>query len=261
MSIEAIVSPPMAESGRSSLAVLNLPSGYIDESNTLHTEITIREMDGRDEDLLANQKIPMQSRMNKLLESCVQSIGSYSQKDSNWSSILLDLPVLDRVWILLQLRIVTLGPIFSAKIVCQNEECKKSSQQNVDLNDLQVVGLKDPMKRTYSGVLPKSKKEFVCKIFNGNDENKLTKLIQKNSEDLISLAIWGRLLKLGDKHAPIDLESIKSLSLLDRQYLRNQFKVNEGEIDQKMECFCPSCGHEFSQSIEFDSNFFFPSET
>jgi hypothetical protein len=126
---------------------------------------------------------------------------------------------------------------------------------------LKVVGLKDPAKRSYSGTLPKSKLEYVCKVFNGRDENKLSTMMKNNPEDMISLAIAARILKLGDKTAPILLSSVKSLSLLDRQYLRNQFKVNEGEIDQKLECVCPACSNEFVQNIEFDANFFFPSET
>ena len=251
----------VGEVGKSSTAILELPSGYLDESGVLHREIVLREMDGRDEDILSNQKISMQSRMNKLTENCIQSIGPYSKSDTRWSDIVLSLPVIDRLWIVLQIRILTVGNIFTAQVKCPNDECGKYSQQNVDLNDFAVTGLAEPDKRSYSGVLPRSNKPYVCKIFTGADEGKLAKVAQKNKDDLMSLAIASRLLSLDGKSAPIGLDALKSLSVLDRQHLRNAFKKHEGEIDRKMVCTCRFCDTEFEESIDLDTaNFFFPSE-
>jgi len=252
---------PLAEAGKSSQAVLYLPSGYLDEEGKVHTEIVIREMDGRDEDLLANQKIPVTNRLGKMVENCIISIGPYNQKTEGWSDIVKSLPVVDRVWILLQIRVLTVGPIYSAKVQCPNPECGKYSQQNTDLNDFKVTGITEAEKRSYSGILPKSKKSYVCKVMTGADETKLSKLAQKNSEDLISLMISVRLLSLDGKPAP-SIAELKSLSLKDRQHLRNEFKKHEGEIERTIECTCPYCDTEFQSEIEFDhQGFFFPSET
>lgn len=251
----------IGEAARSSQATLELPTGYLDEQGRLHRAIVIREMDGRDEDLLANQKIPVGARLSRMIENCILSIGSHRQQDAGWSDIVQSLPVIDRLWILLQLRILTVGPIFSAKIQCPAEGCQRYSLQNVDLNDLPVHGISEPEKRTYGGKLPKSGRDFVCRVMTGADESRLTKMAQKNPEDLVSIAIASRLVSL-DAKSPVSIPDVKSLSLVDRQHLRNLFKKHEGEIDRDMECSCPHCGTEFRQEIDFDSpNFFFPSET
>lgn len=258
------VSPvqPMAEVPRSSFAELQLPSGYLDEAGVLHTTLSLREMTGDDEDQLANNKISIQIRMNRMLQNCIQSIGPYNKTDARWSDIVLSLPIIDRLWILIQLRIVSIGPIFSAKVRCQNEECAKFSSQNIDLNDFKVEGLAFPDKKTYQGVLPKSGKEFLCRIFNGHDEERLSKSIKKNEADLMSLSIASRLMKLGDKNAPLGIADVKALSVVDRQYLRNQFTKHEGSLDRSMECECPLCGFAFEEEIDLNNaNFFFPSET
>jgi hypothetical protein len=131
----------------------------------------------------------------------------------------------------------------------------------VDLNEFKVVGLLDPEKRSYSGVLPRSQKPYVCKVFTGADEGKLAKIAQKNKDDLMSLALASRLLSLDGKPAPISVNELKMLTVLDRQHLRNEFKKHEGEIDRKMECTCRHCDTEFEETIDLDSaNFFFPSE-
>ena len=250
----------LSEEGKSSATVLELPSGYLDETGNLHREIYLREMDGRDEDILSNQKISMQSRMNKLTENCIISIGPFNKSDPRWPDIVLSLPVIDRLWIIMQIRILTVGPIFSAQVKCPDAECGKYSQQNVDLNEFEVKGLVEPEKRSYSGTLPKSGKAYVCKIFTGADEGKLSKVAQKNKEDLMSLAISSRLLSLDGRPAP-SLNELKSLSVLDRQHLRNMFKKHEGEIDRSMECTCRFCDLEFTETIDLDTaNFFFPSE-
>lgn len=253
---------PMAEAGKSSLGVLQLPSGYLDEAGSLHQEITIREIDGRDEDLLANQKIPVNNRISKMIENCILSIGPYNQSTVGWSDIVKSLPVIDRLWVLIQMRILSVGPIYSAKVQCPNEECRQFSQQNVDLNDFHVTPILNPEKRSYSGLLPKSQKAYVCKVMTGADEAKMFKMAQKNSEDYASLAIFARLLSLDGKPGPIAIGELKRLSLMDRQHLRNEFKKHEGEIDRSMECVCKYCETEFKQEIDFDhANFFFPSET
>jgi hypothetical protein len=203
--------------------------------------------------------MPMHVRMNKILENCVTRIGDHENKSLSWASVIRSLVVTDRLHLLLKIRILSLGPLFSAKCECANEDCKYISNQTVDLNDFVIEGLKDPYKRQWSGVLPKSKWSYTAKSQTGREEAKLAKHSQ--SKDLMSLAILGRLVELNGKEK-ISLQTIKKLSLIDRQHLRKEFADQEGDIIKNIEYECPDCGHENKQEVDIaTTNFFFPTET
>jgi hypothetical protein len=220
----------------------------------LHKEALLQEMTGREEDILSSPKMSAVQKTGQILENCVQSLGTYDHKSEKFKHYVKSLCLNDRLFLLIQIRIISLGKLFDFKITCPH--CNKPSNQTVSLEDFKVEGLKDPMMQTWSGVLPKSKKTYKCRIQDGYEEEKQEKN-SKNENDILSLLIMSRLKELDGK--PCTLDTVKKLPMMDRNYLRNEMKKSEGSIDNEVEIACPHCKEEFKTEIDIGSpSFFFP---
>jgi hypothetical protein len=251
---DAPVLQPLSDVAKSSVGSYELPTGYIDGDGVLHTAVVVREITGEEEDILASRKMPMYVRMNKVIENCVLSIGTIKNGCPEWSKIIKDLIVTDRLFLLIKIRIVTLGELFSFKAQCPSEACGKYSSQTTSLEEFDIKGLKDPMLRSWKGKLPKSGSSYTARIQTGADEEKLAKV--SGSEDLLSLAMLARLIELNGE-SPVTLSAVKRLSSMDRQFLRSDFEVHEGDIDNTVQVTCPHCGNEFSDEVSIASPSFF----
>lgn len=235
-----------------------LPTGYLDEAGVLHRDVVVREITGVEEDLLGSRKMPIHVRMEKIIQNCTESIGTLSEKNSaNWSRIIKGLPVSDRLFLLLKIRTVSIGAPFKFKTQCTS--CGEVSDQVVSLDDFKISGLPDPSVRHWKGVLPRSKKPYTAKVQTGFEEEKIASL--STSEDMLTLAIIARLVDF-DGEQPVKLASIKHLTMADRDYLRNDFKSHEGNVDNEVDVVCPKCDVEFKTAIDIGTpSFFFPSVT
>lgn len=248
---------PIGDAAKSSVDSLFLPTGYLDEEGNLHTELFIKEMTGEEEDILTSKKMTVYARMNRIMENCVLSIGKYDQKSSRWKDVIRSLIASDRLFIVLQLRILSLGQVFSQK--CQCGECEMFSNQNVNLNDFVIPTLKEPTKRTWTVTLPQSKKMILLKVQDGYAEAALQK--HAESLDLLSIAMLGRVVEI-DGQQPVKVGMLKKLSFKDRQFIRNEFRAKEGEFETVLEYECGNCGAENKDEIHIGHpSFFFPSET
>lgn len=244
----------LCEGGKSSYSKVQLPTGLLDSNNVLHRDALLGEMTGREEDILSSPKMSAVQKTAQILENCIQSIGEYDKKHDKFKHYVKSLCLNDRLFLLIQIRVISLGKLFDFKITCPH--CFKASNQTVSLDDFKVEGLKDPMSQTWTGILPKSKKSYKCRIQDGYEEEKQEKN-SKNENDILSLLIMSRLKELDGK--PCSLEDVKKLSMLDRNHLRNQMKKSEGSIDNEIEIECPHCNKEFKTEIDIGSpSFFFP---
>jgi hypothetical protein len=247
----------MVEEGQSGVCTVELPTGFLDADGKLYKTVHLKEMTGVEEDILASKKMNVTHKISKIIENCVTQIGPYKQSEAGWTQKISELVTTDRLFILIRIRILSLGSTLNFRFECPNEDCKKTSPQSVLLEDFKISGLRDPMLREWSGVLPRSKKTFECKVQTGGDDERQSTLL--NAEDSFSQVFLMRLSKLGD--AAPTLKDIKSLSTFDRQFLRSQLKNNEGEIDNTVEISCPHCETEVKHEMDIGTpDFFFPSE-
>lgn len=246
----------MVDGGKSSFSKVTLPTGLLDEEGKLHTDVLLTEMTGCEEDILSSSRMTAVQKTSAILENCTMQIGSIDKSDNKFKHYLKSLCLNDRLFLLIQIRIVSLGKMFDFKITCPL--CTKSSNQTVNLDDFKVDGLTDPTKQEWSGILPRSKKKYKCHVQTGYEEEKQEKL-KYNDEDLLSLIIMSRLKELDGKE--VTLAEVKKLSAMDRKHIRAEMKKAEGSIDNEVEMTCPHCKHEFKSEIDIGSaNFFFPSE-
>ena len=237
--------------GSSSVTGFELPTGYLDDEGVLHKSIVITEMTCVEEDILTAKRMNHIQKIGKILENCIQSIGTVQKGDPSWLKAVRSLTASDRMASLIAIRVLSLGDSFSFKVKCPH--CEKESNQTASLSEFKISGLPNPYERAWKGILPRSKKGYECKILTGLDEDKNA----VDAPDPMTQLILSRLISLAGKKPSI--EDVKKLSSMDRNHLRLEVRSKEGEIDNEIEIECPHCQEEFKSELSIgNASFFFP---
>lgn len=238
------------ETPKSTHGLYDLPCGYIDPQGVLHVEAHVREMTGREEDLLASNKISPQKKINALLTACTERIGNITDK-AKIAEVLSLLTQGDRVFLLIALRRTTLGDELPLEEECPS--CNVKGNYVADIGTLDIKRMADPMKRVFDLALP-SGKTARFRVSAGADEERIAKV---PDEEKPSMSLLCRVELLNGK--PPTMLDIKSLGWKDRQALRSAFEDTDGGVDSVLELGCPACGHEFKRDLDLGSpGFFFP---
>lgn len=233
----------------------DLPCGYLDPDGVLHTDIELSELTGEEEDIILSN-LPSARIMDKLLANCVTRIGTITRK-TVIRDLARDLLSGDRVYAMIALRRLTHGDAYKWTTKCS--ECGEKSGQVLDLRDLEVQKMADPMVRVFDAMLPKSDLSVRWKAMNGHMEVQREKVLKKSKGDRGSVPILLRLEQLGGK--PVNMPALKKLPMGDRQYLRSQFDKLEGGVDTDVDVNCASCLAEFKTTLDITQpSFFFPTE-
>lgn len=250
ITLSEVVLQNQLETPKSPHGSYELPCGYIDDNGELHTEVHLREMTGREEDILAAPKLSPQRKINQVIINCVESIGSITDKNLI-TQIVPNLPVGDRVFLIISLRRVSLGDEFPVEDKCP--ACSAKNGYILDLGDLEVKKMADPMKRVFDVKMP-SGKSIRFRVGLGLDEDKLAKV---PDSDKPTMALLSRIELLEGK-APT-VQAVKDLSFRDRQHLRALYEETDGGVDTSLELVCPACAHTFEREMDMSElGFFFP---
>jgi len=246
----------MIEMPKSSQDTYKLIYGVVVDGRRIE-DITLREMTGYEEDILANDNLPPMERFDRIIKQCVVSIGDITDRQQI-AQIIDNMVVSDRVYLLILLRRATLGDIFRMEFTCP--QCKKKFTATVDLSTLEIKRPAEYQDEV-EVELPSGKKA-ILEVYRGATERQLARL--SKADNVLSIAILGRLKQLNgtpiDK-SPTGLEIVKSLSYRDRMFLRNKFEEMEGGVDTTLEVTCPECGYEFQSILDpAQRGFFFPQE-
>lgn len=246
---------PQLEHAKSSIDSFELPCGFIDGEGKLHTSISVTEMTGEEEEVLASRNMPSSKKINKILVNCTESIGSFSGPAV--SQIVPDLTQGDRIFLLLAIRRVTLGDEMPFLTKCP--KCEQDARFVLDLSDLEIKPMEDPSVRTYPLTLPKTGHKVIMKVLTGRGEDAITKASMRD-RDSITTAIFARVDSVNDK--PATIAELKALPLLDRNFLRSEWEDHEGGVDTEVNVDCPSCGKEYDTELDISQEGFFnPSAT
>lgn len=240
---------------KSTQGVFDLPCGFLDAQGQLHSDVVVRELTGEEEDLLGSRQMGPFQKYNELLVRCTTRIGSITGR-SEIANAVRNLPIGDRIFILMALRRVSIGDEYALEVECDNPECKSKRTYTVSLADLTVKKMPEPNRRLYDVTLP-SGATARFRISTGLDEERAMRM--DKAEDALSKAMLMRLELLNG--APPQLADVKAMKWKDRRALRDAWDKVEGGIDTSIEIQCSDCGKEFKREVQIDSNFFFPSDT
>jgi len=246
---------PEVEKSKPSLDEFELPCGYLDRDGNLHTSVTVRELTGEEEEILATRNMSPIKKINRILARCTESIGAV--QGSLVDTVIPDLTQGDRVFLLIAIRRASLGNDMPVLTKCPG--CERESRFIFDLSELEVKPMPDPLVRFYDLELPKSGQKVRMKVLTGRGEEAISKASNKGV-DIVSTAIFVRIDSLNDK--PATIKDLKSLSLSDRNFLRESWEDHEGGVDTTLEIECPSCSREYETELDISQQGFFnPSAT
>ncbi len=261
------VKPYTTNDAKPSYGALSLIGGFLykpkpDEKEVLLNKVIMREMTGKEEDMLASEKIEAFHRFSHILSSCLVKIynddGFSIETPSMMPDVVDNLTISDRMQMLLYLRMISIenGHIFTFRANCP--KCGSEFRKSVDLRELPQKQMKDPSMRVYTLELPTGRK-CTCRIILGKHEREMSKATEADAYQF-SLQIKVRLQEIDGR--PVNLQDIQGLSLRERNYIRQAFEEYEGGIDMDTSHKCTSCGVKTKVTVDIGQpGFFFHSGT
>lgn len=251
-----------------------IPCGFIDGEGKLHDTITVGEMTGYEEDILAG-KGPIVPRLNQIISNCTRRFGTLTTKHEIVGAV-SEMTAADRLAALIAIRRVSLGDLYHVKMPCPHKECNAVSRFTLDLSVIDIIQMGDQLIRSRKDEFGEEK--FVSwHIMSAEDEVWLSGK-RKRKEDVITLAMLSRIDAIdipddkgGLLHQSLDrkdkdghriaLKILKALSIRERNKIRALFREHEGSVETEIEFECPACQHEWSADMDVgQSGFFFPSD-
>lgn len=231
-----------------------------DDKTHLLDMVTIREIRGTEEDIIANESVNAGMTFHRILVNCTES---FATKDNSVvvtdrktiNKLHEDMSISDRIYMLLMIRTISVedGHIFRFNAKCSNPQCARKTLINcaVDLGGLKVNKMYNPMERIYD-YESKYGKVYRCKVRTALDDlNQGT----VNKENQATEIIKSRVLDVDGK--PATYKILKQLSFKERSDLRKMFDKKEGGVETQVDIKCDSCGLEFSTELDITQGDFF----
>lgn len=259
---------------KSTVGLFTLPCGFLDATGTLHSDVVVREITGREEDMLTGDKIPDKKKISELLTRCITRLGSLTDKSAIVAAV-PELLVGDRVFLMIAIRRTALGDNYPFKDKCP--DCEKESLMSINLGALEISPMPEPLKRSFDARLP-SRAALLAwsdegevpaaeklaptghtlrfRPANGRDEEKFSKV--KNEDEALSESLKTRVELLDGK--PPTVEALQTLTFSERAYIRDLFEEADGGVETTIEVSCPKCDFEYTRELDLGQmGFFFPS--
>lgn len=233
------------------MSKFTLPNGVNLDGN-LYNLIELNEITGEEQDILANPrpKTPFDYIepvfSNVIVDITDSDMNSVSAKAVKRDVILHHLPIQDIQFILIKLREISYGNLFTMDIEC--EHCHKQNMAGLKLDELEVFPRKDKIDEDKL-ILPKDNIPFRYKHLS------LANLLKMNFEDedsqfmksLKTSVTSFRVASLGDKK-DISSKDIKKLKAMDIEFIEEN-APDLAEPDMKVEHTCKHCGKDFEVDI------------
>ncbi|GGS77892.1 hypothetical protein GCM10010156_40870 [Planobispora rosea] len=241
---------------------LTLPVGYVDGEGTVHREVVLRKMTGREEAILADRRYQRNGGklVTELLHSCVLRLGDL-ERDGRGP--FTGMTSVDRNFLLLKLRSITFGPALEAGYTCPG--CGQAVTRTEDLDELPVrsapEGAPEVTVELEDGYVDKEGQlhtALTLRLPTGADEEAVAPQLRENPS-LGKNALLARCIKsLGDvpRHRLEALGSriLADLTMTDRRLIDRAMAQAAPGVDLVREIECTACGKTFSATIDL-SNF------
>lgn len=243
--------------------VFELPCGFVSEEGGFFPYLEVREMTGAEEDILSDRrKVKNGSAINQLLASCCKLL---ADQDGNAKLDITEemaraMTQGDRMAALLWVRKVSYGDKYVFTLKCSNDSCSKKNTFELLLSTLDLVKMKEPLKRVYDVSLPSSKDTVTFKISTGVEEQKMERMREQNSGKEATINLAARLVSVNGKTVN-PIEYLVALTVTDRDAYRKAVEAVEGGIKTRIEgpdFECRSCGQDLSTDLPIQESFFSP---
>lgn len=242
-----------------------LPNGFELDGGVWVNTYELREMSGFEEDLIADARVARDgSTVEKLLAACITKLGEVTEK-TEIAELVPKLCDADATFLLLKLRVLSLGGDFASRYKCPADGCGHEATHRVDLTK-QGIGYRDtaPPKAGFEEILTKGDGEEVPVLLRSitvGDTAKLKRGKAEHGDKIISFRLWLQTVSVRGKAVP-SAKDLQYWGTGERNQLRARLVSEEKGVDLAVTNTCPKCEGEFSTTLEMGSlDFFFPSGT
>lgn len=229
---------------------VTLPGGFIDATGALHTEATVRELNGADEEALFKPEVMKNlGRWTQLLiQRGVTRLGPFENPTNNQLGTLL---LGDRDMLLLAVRKATYGVDLQMGVNCP--ACGEPLEITHDLNNVEVRKMDNPLERTFPYKL-KSGEEVLVTLAVGSDQEAILSASANKSLPEICTQLLARCVTKDGR--PLGLEGARGLGIHDRRELMNELTARQpGPQYSKVDLDCGACGKQFPMIVDLQDLF------
>jgi hypothetical protein len=237
-----------------------LPGGLVDDAGTVHDEVELRGLCGREEELLAGHGVAgVAALVTAVLSRCVQRIGDIREVDAGVTRRLL---VADRQYILLKLREATFGDQVQGSVPCPWPDCGRRVAVSFLTTDVPIMASPDKGPVYTLTLSPEAMPEVEeaertvsFRLPTGADQELLSPLLDENEATALAGLLTHCVLRVGQDES-VDQASVSRLSPLARLEIERQMERVAPSVDLLMEAVCAECGRAFSAPFDLQRFFF-----
>jgi hypothetical protein len=231
-------------------SVVTLPGGYVTLEGEVITEAEVRELTGRDEELIfkANNAGKM---LTTILNRGTVRIGDVEATED----VLDQMFAGDRDALLLGIYRATFGPEAEVDAYCSG--CSDYKSLLIDINDdIEVKKLTDVFADAKFEVKGK-KNTYTCVLPTGKTQKELLTSSDKTLAELTTILLAGSVREINGR-AVINRTQIQEIGISDRRVLAEELTNRSfGPVVEKVEAECPDCGGKVVTPISIGSLFRF----
>lgn len=240
-----------------------LPGGYLDVDGTLHRTAEIKELSGREEELLVERSnANSAARVTEVLSRCVARIGDVEPVTTN---IARELLVGDRQFLLLKLREISVGSRIEGTVRCPWPDCGAKVDVDFATSDIPVSGAEDrfpihtfelPDDAWIDDGLPAPSSRVTFRLPNGADQEALEGTLARNPAEAV-VALFDRCVAsepaADGAFPPFQADR---LSVRGRMALEGAIALHAPGVSLDMSLTCPECGRSFTAPFDLQDFFF-----
>lgn len=239
----AMVTPP-------SETTVTLPGGYLSSTGEITWEAEVRELNGKDEELIA-KSTTVGKMLLTILSRGVVSVGP----DVASEDVLDQLFAGDRDALMLGIYKATFGKTADISTFCNGCKDYKTIQVDVD-EDIRTIPLKDPINERMFTVKGK-KQEYTVALPSGKVQKELLMNSDKNMAELTTILLEGTIREINGNRV-FNRGQIQEIGLADRRILADALgKRAFGPVLDTVSATCPDCGGEVVAPINLGTLFRF----
>ena len=230
--------------------VVDLPGGYISPTGEVIKTAEVRELTGRDEEILV-KSTTIGRMLGTILSRGVVSIGGEKATEAMLDSLFTG----DREALLLGIYRVTFGNPAELRAYCGG--CDDYKDVSVDLlSDIKTKILADPMENREFTVKGK-KHEYTVMLPTGVTQKELNNNPEKTLSELGSILLQNTVVAI-DGQVVYNKEQILSLGILDRRKIGEEISQRSpGPKFEDIKVTCPECNTEVVVPISLGGLFQF----
>jgi hypothetical protein len=246
----------MTDCGNST--TVTLPGGYVDQYGVSHREVELSMLTGEDEYSVASTdaSVAAAQLVTRLLARCVRRVGSI---DEITPSLLREMLVSDRDYLLVKLRELTFGGKVECVMTCPQSDCAEKMDISLDLRQLGFES--KPVNRRYFDVrLPRvepgaetdAEELIEFRLPTGGDQESLSELF---AQDPVAAAdeLFARCVSRDAAHA--DATTVAVLPREARPAVEEAIKRLSPDLEIEIEAVCPECGAAAETTLDFATHF------